>query len=238
MNRYINVSNSAQYWAEFEGELCVYYHFVWSIPESLESFLVNKLQFIREYVSIAEKYKIAVPINSLHNLDVHANSFFDLYKKYDNYYYPTYLFQSKTDDKPSGIISIDPLLTLDEYSSKPLSHGSVPIRVELLKRDNEIKLLCYLDNDVFNLSLENKKCREFVYPVDNSELAYLNTPRLNSFLRDLKKLSSEYGATEFNFENLGLQDFSEKGVLFDNEIVYYEDICDMLPPKNQIVSPL
>jgi hypothetical protein len=237
MNRFlVKVSDSSQYWSDFEGELCVYYHFIWNKPTSMDSFLVNELQFIKEYIYIAEKYKIAVPLNRLHNWDVRTNPFFYLYQKYDNYYYPTYLFLSTTDDKPSNIISVDPLLTLEEYKSKPLSHGSIPIRIELLKRDNEIKLLCYVDNDVFNLSLENKKCRGLEYPVDNYKIAYLNTPRLNSFLRDIKKLCFQYGAIEFEFENLGLRDFSESGVLFDNEIIYYEDIYDMLPPKNQIVK--
>jgi len=40
----------------------------------------------------------------------------------------------------------------------------------------------------------------------------------------------------FEFEDLGLNDFSENGVLLDNELVYYEDIADILLAKHQILK--
>jgi len=67
-------------------------------------------------------------------------------------------------------------------------------------------------------------------------LAYLNTPRLNNYLRELKKLCAEFKMNVFEFEDLGLNDFSENGVLLDNELVYYEDIADILLAKHQILK--
>lgn len=228
----IKVSNSSVYWTDFEGDLSVYYHFVWDDFGSP----VEMMNFIKGYVDIAVKYKIAVPINDLNDFVIKSMSLYPLYQKDNKYYYPTYLFVNPADKIVQKIISIDPLISIENSFKKSSSHGSIPIRVELLRRENKLKLMCYLDNDVFNLGLENKKCREFDYPVDNSELAYLNTPRLNSFLRDLKKLCFEYGATKFDFENLGLIDFSEDGVMFNGEVIYYEDIVDMLAPHQRIVS--
>ncbi len=109
-------------------------------------------------------------------------------------------------------------------------------------REYETELICYIDNDIFNLWIDNKKTKRDPniggkgFWVDNSELAYLNTPRLNSFLRDLKKLCFDYGANKFEFENLGLNDFSEDGVLFDGEVIYYEDTVGLLMPHQKIVK--
>ncbi|WP_375604933.1 hypothetical protein [Flavobacterium davisii] len=228
----IKFSNSSIYWTDFEGNLSVYYHFIWDELGSHRE-IIN---FIKGYIEIAVKYKIAVPVNDLNDLVIQSMSLYPLYQKdNNNYYYPTYLFINPNDKIAQKIISINPLIPIENSFEKSSSHGSIPIRVELLKREDKLELLCYLDNDVFNLGLENNKCREFEYPVDNSELAYLNTPRLNSFLRDLKKLCFEYGATEFEFENLGLNDFCEDGVMFNGEVIYYEDIVDLLEPHHRIV---
>jgi hypothetical protein len=224
--------NSARFWSDFEGELSVYYHFMWDSADMS----AGTLSFIRDYVMIAEKYKIAVPINALNSLDIKPVTLYSLYQVGVNYYYPTYLFINSNDAIAQGIISIDPLLSIENSSDKLNSHGSIPVRIELLLRENKLKLLCYLDNDIFNLELDNKKCKNIDFFVDNSELAYLNTPRLNSFLRDLKKLCFAYGATGFEFENLGLNDFCEDGVMFNGEVIYYEDVVDLLLPEHRIVK--
>ncbi|MFT6336058.1 MAG: hypothetical protein ACJATI_002813 [Halioglobus sp.] len=68
--------------------------------------------------------------------------------------------------------------------------------------------------------------------VDNSELALLNTPRFNSFLRDLMSLCEKF--------NINLQFESEhpnvikEGILLDGELIYYEDIEDLLEDKYKI----
>lgn len=58
---------------------------------------------------------------------------------------------------------------------------------------------------------------------DNSFLAYHNTPRLNSFLRDLKELWIDKYEWDFLlFEEW--HDTTNNGILLDNQIIYQEDI--------------
>lgn len=234
----IKVNNPSDYWCDFEGDLCVYYTYTWNEVPLLD----DQINFIREYIYIAEKYKIAIPINNLDVLNLETASFYSLYERDGNYFYQSYLFLSIEDQVAQKIISVDPLITLENSKTKFSSHGSIPIRVELMMREKETKLVCYIDNDIFNSWIDNKKTKQDPEIgvkglwIDNSDLAYLNTPRLNSFLRDLKKLCFEYKANNFEFENIGLQDFSENGVLFDGEVIYYEDIVEILKPNQKIVK--
>jgi len=83
---------------------------------------------------------------------------------------------------------------------------------------------------LFFEKLRNKKTN---LNIDNLETANLNTPRFNSFLRDFIILCFEYGATDFEFDDLEYENISEQGILFGNEIVYYEDIYDSLPEEHK-----
>jgi hypothetical protein len=229
----------SDYWGDFEGDLSVYYHFVWNEPDSMAYFLSNEKEFAERFIYIAQKYGIAVPINGIDYFIASNCSFYSLYEKGDKHFYPSDIFTNVEDEKPQRLISVDPLLSLSESELKSSSHGSIPFRVEIFKRTKEIKVLCYLDNDIFNKRLYNKKVYDLTkstLSIDNSELAYLNTPRLNSYLRELKKLCAEFKMNVFEFEDLGLEDFSENGVLLGNEVIYYEDIVDILLPKHQIVK--
>ena len=253
----IKVSNPSKYWTTFEGELSTHYHIKWSGENSVYKFITNEVFFFQRYVSLCNKYGLVIPLNcdeenlvKLYEDEKKRNKangisawyfMFYLYKLGESLIYPSKLFVDLNDESPKKIVNIDPLRELKDIEATQ-NFFSAPLKVELREKDNEIKLHCYLDNDAFNFWIDNKKTKRDPEIggkglwVDNSDLAYLNTPRLNSFLRDLKKLCFEYGATEFEFENLGLQNFSENGVLFDNEIVYYEDVYEMLPSKNQIVE--
>lgn len=67
--------------------------------------------------------------------------------------------------------------------------------------------------------------------IDNYDLALLNTPRLNSFLRDLRELTTSYGA-KFAFESFSEEaKVSSSGILLNNELLYYEDVVDLLKDK-------
>jgi hypothetical protein len=229
------VNKSSNYWCDFEGELSVYYSFVWNNYESIDYFVSNEKEFISKYKLLAIKYGIAIPLEDATRTPQNS-SFLSLYNQNGKFFYPTNLFIDVQDEKPYKIISIDPILSLSESDLKFSSDGSIPFRIELFKKETEIQLLCYIENDIFNLELNNKKSRNFGCSIDNSDLAYLNTPRLNSYLKGLKNLCNEFKVNLFKFENLGLEDYTEDGVLFNNEIVCYEDVSDLLPPKNQIVK--
>lgn len=69
--------------------------------------------------------------------------------------------------------------------------------------------------------------------IDNREIAYLNAPRFNSFLRDLKNLFHNKYGWEFNFEAdkytiERLKYLSEDGIMIDGEIIYQEDLGQVL----------
>jgi hypothetical protein len=253
MRKYEKVENSSKYWSDFEGELSAYYHLKWLGESSVNMFIINELEFIKKYVLLTHKYGFAIPINyNEENLfdeyekyklknEVNgisgSNLMFYLYKFGNDLVYPSNFFIDLNNEEYKTIIQINPITELTNIETAHSKYGSIPFTVEMFKKAEEIKLVCYLDNDIFNLWIDNKKTKdEFERPVDNSELAYLNTPRLNSFLRDLKKLCFEYGAIDFEFENLGLQDFSENGVLFNGEVIYYEDIVEILEPHQKIVK--
>jgi hypothetical protein len=253
MGKHNKVENSSKYWADFEGELSIYYHLKWTGESSVRKFISNELYFFKKYMSLAHKYGVVVPNCNEYNLfeayqeyslrnetnGIKSNYF--IYYMYDynknNLVYPTILFTDLNKKKPITIINIDPFTELKDIETVSVNFGAVPLRVESWEKGTNFEIICYIDNDIFNLELYNKKTKyEFDNFVDNSELAYLNTPRLNSFLRDLKKLCFEYGATGFEFENLGLNDFCEDGVMFNGEVIYYEDVVDLLLPEHRIVK--
>jgi len=87
------------------------------------------------------------------------------------------------------------------------------------------------NNDLY-AEKHNSLNQDSISCINNSELAYLNTTRFNSFLRDLKKLNFFCGA-EFSYE--GWPDFTSKdGFFLDGEIIYYEDIYDLLPEQLKV----
>lgn len=228
---------------DFEGDLSVYFIYKWYKKESLDFLQKNGKYFIDQYIKLGKKYGIAAPINSVEYTGLDSELFFSLYNIEGDYYYPSVLFLDENAENPEKIISVNPILTLAECKLKESSHGSIPFRVELFNRPSETELVCYLDNDIFNSWIDNNRTKldpeigKKGFWVDSSGLAYLNAPRLNSYLRDLKHLCNECKMDHFDFENLGLEDFSGDGLLFGDEIVYYEDICEMLEPRHQIVKP-
>lgn len=69
---------------------------------------------------------------------------------------------------------------------------------------------------------------------DNRAIAYANTPRLNSFFRDVRIAVEVYdadcwlydskGLLSFNYENIQKDGEERMGLKLDNEIIYQEDI--------------
>ncbi len=250
----IRVNNSSVYWSDFEGETSVYGFIKWVNKESLELFFDKIVSFSWDYICLSTRMGIAMPVKLFESIDIFETEY-NLYKsKYDDVRYhnpllfmhtyngawvfPSILF---TDINKSAerIVSIDSIVKLKDLKNQ---YTNAPVKVALDIGVNGVRLYYYLTNDIFNSWIDNKKTKGDPEIggkgcwVDNSELAYLNTPRLNSFLRDLKKLCFEYGATEFEFEDLGLNDFCADGVLFNGEVVYYEDIVDILQPHQRIVK--
>lgn len=249
------VENPSSYWSDFEGELSVYGYLKW---QRFDSMLENVTSFTWDYINLSKKFGIALPVRTFQSRFDFETEYLDYKVKFqdkrqhnpmffiqnhgDNWLFPSVLFVSEKDE-PKKVVCIEPLTEFEEVNGKRISNSSsMPLRVSLDIGTNGIQLSYYLDNDIFNSWIDNKKTKRDPniggkgFILDNSELAYLNTPRLNSFLRDLKALCFKYGATEFEFEDLGLNDFCEDGVMFDGEVVYYEDIVELLAPEHRIVS--
>lgn len=62
---------------------------------------------------------------------------------------------------------------------------------------------------------------EIIEESDNTELAKLNTPRLNGFLRDLRKLGNRYGGTWF-FES-NIQVIDDHAIPINGDVLYYSE---------------
>lgn len=63
--------------------------------------------------------------------------------------------------------------------------------------------------------------------VDNKQLAYLNTPRFNSYLRDIKLVLRKFGTDLImDIEDNISDTITDDGILLDGRIIYQEDIED------------
>lgn len=86
-----------------------------------------------------------------------------------------------------------------------------------------------------NIPLYNRKIsnlnRDAInnYKTDNYELALLNAPRFNSFLRDFRELCVDFGAScSFDIFREDKQ-LCDQGIVIDSELLFLEDISDILP---------
>ena len=129
------------------------------------------------------------------------------------------------------------------YPFRPLRIiGSVPkIKEEQTFVDFKFNIISHL-----SIWFETSRLKEGVFH-DNKILAYRNTPRLNSFLRDLRQLVDKYGG-KWEFESEGKllhynygwdysfpfeSVYNDHCVPLDGKIIYQEDIDEgriTLPP--------
>lgn len=256
----LTVENSSNYWSSYEGEMSAYYYIRWKEEENINKFFCNEDKFIDNYALLTYKYGIALPINYTKKYLMHdfykfkikeekrgiknLNPFSYLYSFKDTFHniYPSALFVNMH-DIPKLVTNIDPYNLFSEFMNfdpnNCTSYQSPPFRIEFIKNENELAIISYIDNDIFNETIDNNKTKRDPevggkgYWIDNSDLAYLNSTRLNSFIRDLKKLCFDFYATDFEFENSGLEYFTENGVSLGKEIIFYEDIYDLLPEKHK-----
>ncbi|WP_299624211.1 hypothetical protein [uncultured Tenacibaculum sp.] len=230
--------SSSDFWHYDDERTIGWWHFKWDSQESKKELLKNLREFGSSYVDIVEKYKILVPFHEIDINDVLNHSKFNLNRFYykektKELIYPSVLFKGKGKEICKELVS-----NIDVSSSEPVYiwnrffHDEINLPYIYIQICNDV-FFEHLQNDKTwrsdDLKLKNKG-------IDNSNLAYLNTPRLNSFFRDLKELCINYGA-KFSFESYGFDEWvSEDGIFIDREIVYYEDIVDILEDKYKIVT--
>lgn len=239
------INNVSEYWKYMDYDVSSF-KCSWNTKES-QMFLEDKTSdFICSYVLLTYKYGILLPHNIteltnlkqvINEINVKSESidssiwekFNYLYRYNDNLLYHSLLFVQKGKFEKifaEKIVNADLLLTYEDILNVNDNFYAEPATILFFK--NYFFLTFNADAFFDELSNDNSDV-----VIDNSETAYLNTPRFNSFLRDFIVLCFQYGATNFEFDDLGYKNISEQGILFGNEIVYYEDIYDLLPEEHQ-----
>lgn len=240
------INNTSEYWKHMDFDVSAY-TINWGTEKAKRYLEENEADFICQYVLLAHKYGILLP-HTIKMSDCLREDILDLIKTgrtiypedwitfrfnmlyiYDKelLYHSNLYIQRNSTIQLEKIVNADLLITYhDVVGNKNYSIYAEPVTVLFFKNYFYITF----NADAFFEVLSNKNAD---FGVDNSETAYLNTPRFNSFLRDFMVLCFEYGATDFDFEKLGYENFSEQGILFGNEVVYYEDIYNLLPEEHK-----
>ncbi|MCO7224372.1 hypothetical protein [Pleionea sp. CnH1-48] len=211
--------------------------------------------FFRKFHSLTKKYQILTPVVDfyLEKLNIkdafeHLNNGYlatgefnllDLYKGpfiKDRAFPSTLFVKNKGKIEKKNIVDAPRLIEVEDIGNESYSYFEEPL---CLLHTKDCMAL-YIKSDVFLQEFWNKKLKYssnselHTHYVDNSDLAYLNTPRFNSFLRDFKKLMRSYGGT---FSTDLLTEYtSESGILLGNEVVYYEDIVELIDKSHQVVE--
>lgn len=240
------INNTSEYWAEMDFDVSSYC-IRWDTEKAKQYLEVNGTDFIYRYVLLANKYGILLPhhikmsdhikedvlnliktdktIYSKDWINFRINNLYIYGKEllYNSYIYT----QRNSIIKLEEIVNADLLITYqDVIFNNNNSIYAEPVKITFFKNYFYITFC----SDAFFDELSNDNSDVII---DNSETAYLNTPRFNSFLRDFIILCFEYGATDLEFDDLKYENISEQGILFGNEIVYYEDIYDLLPEEHK-----
>lgn len=249
MSEIIKVPNTSNFWEEYENEFW-YFAIHWNGENAKEQLSRNHLNFIYKYALLTLKYGILLP---------NFNKFDNLYERivtllsnaeniFPKDWIPLNINHLYIED--SELLCSSILYTQRNYEIT----AERVVNIELLYTYEDVLTnsiffaypvsFCFFQNyiyltvrsDIFFPKLLNSKTKidkniNGQY-VDNSDLVYLNAPRLNSFLRDFKTLCFEFGATSFVseiYDDYYKVFFSEEGVIIDKEILFYEDIYDLLP---------
>lgn len=124
------------------------------------------------------------------------------------------------------------LFKMKNTAGEYFSGSRPPIRIDLNRKIKghsmshndligEIRCDIWFDH-VRNLKIWNQDGSDYerVGDVNNTELAMVNTPRLNSFLRDLKKLGEKFNGKWF-FEPNGFNAYEDHAIPINGEILYF-----------------
>lgn len=245
------ISNVSKFWKEIDSDIPSY-HIAFAIGNSSSKKILNEniASFLHDYILITLKYGILIPIrlisNSISNINIEIERilkmqenvnmefcFNQLYLLNDDCIYSCLLYTQRDDGiiKIENIVNTDLLYTYTDILKGKDAYGEA---VKIYFLNNEFHI--FNASDALLFSLFNTKTN--FDTIDNSDTAYLNTTRYNSFLRDFLLLCYKYGATEVLYDNFddsrsnnGIEHYSKKGILCNNEIIYYENVYDLIPVK-------
>ena len=246
------VKDSSKYWLDWDYDT-INYHISWD-KNQVGFLLKNQVDFLLKYTLLTFKYGICViPFENINVVELRGEiertvsfkkfstntwiplCFNALYEKY-NYIKPSYLFLGEKKEL-FNIVNLPLLLTFEEVLNKRNNESDYgyPVGIEFFQDSLSIN---FTSNALLPILYGQKTGWETRY-IDNSDLAYLNGTRFNSFLRDLKILCFQYGATKLKHREDYLDYIipnplkinSEEGILFGDEVLYYEDIYEILPKR-------
>ncbi|WP_456314793.1 hypothetical protein [Pseudomonas shirazensis] len=231
-----NISN--KYW--MDGELFA----AWGYYFKDNNYLKNNIQlFVDKYLSITLKYGINLPSlvaeNNAFDINFLRKSFnasdkilIDLLlkkgysNKLDKYITTSFIFFKNDKNEITGAINKELEFFTKIADIDGISLGSYYIGLRT--------------NAFFSILESWNSNGEQVF-IDNSELAYLNTTRLNSYIRDLTILMFEFCDNEFAFsDEHPTYDKNGKSELYDGiyllikgEVLFYEDIYELLSEEHK-----
>lgn len=247
----IKVERPNLYWTEQHSAMWGFY---WSL-ESRKLLLDSKYDFVKAYIKICVKYGICIPVDYLSGKSIEeivtsclerTNDRSDWYILHNLYVKPGYstpifpclMYAKRDNDVQSDFyISVSPLSDFEgkgELVLNPYINHLCKVWSYNKSDNSERSIIFYLETDAFFNELSNHSLAD---NIDNSELAYFNTPRLNSFIRDMSALFFAFGAKTMAVDNLCeaveagqsskffLNDFLRVG----GEVIFYEDIYSLLP---------
>ncbi|OVE55808.1 hypothetical protein B0E34_16465 [Chryseobacterium mucoviscidosis] len=226
---------SNKYWAD--GELFASYGYYFNnIEQNIEL-------FIDKYLSVAIKYGINLPslVDDCNTYDIQYLK--EQYIKSDEIL-TRLLLRKSYSNKIEQYITISHMF-LNDYNGhiKAMIYKDLDFFIKIAHND-EISVKSYyigLQTNAFFSEIEGYNQDGNRIYVDNSELSFLNTTRLNSYIRDLTILMFEFGAEEFDFSNEydiydknGISELYEDIYLkIKGEVLFYEDIYDLLPEEHK-----
>lgn len=239
------IDNPLDHWKGFEDYALWYFY--WDAKDAVEYLNIYKETFYRKYIELTKKWGILIPTleffkQELNIQDVASvalnkgdqggmarwlrlSSMYILESK-NVIAYPTLMFikDSGGEIKSRVLVDVNRMLEVNYIDDQGLDEL---VKIWVSVNDSAACIYVILRSNAFYSSVWNKNARNYV---DNYELALLNTPRFNSFLRDLKNLCFEFKATNSKFDNCLLEhEQNQNGILLQNEIIFYEDVAGMIP---------
>ncbi len=210
--------------------------------------------YIDRYFQLTKKYGILVPYKNSDNeilRSIQDNENKNIFGITSIYYYnvdknryaifPSWLFIKENDH-----INLKFVYDIANLNNLPKSNLQSPVKLQGTSQSTKTKLpytSIVLNTNVFfktffyskHLYTKNNNLDYSGFigkEIDNSDMVYLNTTRFNSFLRDLKRLNKICGSI-FKYECFPDDYTTENGILVNNEIIFYEDVYDILPEEHK-----
>lgn len=128
-----------------------------------------------------------------------------------NYFFDGSSFENRRTTGSNNLIAPISISLLGKVKGRTIEHNDI---VGSIRSD------IWLDKvDKLKIWNDDGSSFEIIEETDNTELAKLNTPRLNGFLRDLRNLGNKYGGKWFFESNIQVVD--EHAIPINGEVFYY-----------------